>query len=201
MLLTCCRRRDHHALGIHAASGDRRTATNCVKQLMRHTRRLRWRFHAGASRLPVHQGREQIITARITAPGLSTTLVLRDALEASGVFGAMFCAPTTSLKTAVVRLTVHARRSRRNSTMSRQWRPVPLVKPWEWPAGATRPRGVVVRLCPGRVNRRERSSLLATRVLRQRWAALRHEPLEHRPGSAGVEQLRLQCQRRTWYSS
>jgi CAI-1 autoinducer synthase len=102
----------------------------------------RRRLHANTRRLrasltdlgyPIHQGTEQIIALEA---GLEpATMVLRDALEAQGVFGAVFCAPATSRNRAMVRLTLNAALTEAElshveaaaAEVARQ------VRPWDWP--------------------------------------------------------------------
>ena len=55
---------------------------------------------------PVGDGSEQIIA--LEAGTEPATMILRDALESRGVFGAIFCAPATAKNRALVRLTLHA---------------------------------------------------------------------------------------------
>ena len=83
---------------------------------------------------PVAQGTEQIIALEVGRE--VDTLVVRDALEAQDVFGAMFCAPATSKEGALVRLTLSAgltdvevQRFERALTQL-----APTLKPWDWPA-------------------------------------------------------------------
>lgn len=95
------------------------------------TRRLR----ASLSELgyPIDQGSEQIIALEV---GLECdTMALRDRLEARGVFGAMFCAPATSSKRAMMRLTLSAALmdSELDHVEAAARELAPLVKPWDWP--------------------------------------------------------------------
>ncbi|MEW6466687.1 MAG: alpha-hydroxyketone-type quorum-sensing autoinducer synthase [Pseudomonadota bacterium] len=108
-----------------------RRSDEAREQLMRHTRRLRSALLALG--YPVHQGTEQIIALESgTEPA---TLVLRDALESRGVFGAVFCAPATSRNRTMVRLTVHAglADAELDHVEAVAAEIAPLVKPWEWP--------------------------------------------------------------------
>ncbi len=68
------------------------------------TRRLRQALTE--LRYPISDGSEQIIA--LEAGTEANTMRLRDALEARGVFGAIFCAPATAKNRALVRLTLHA---------------------------------------------------------------------------------------------
>ncbi len=54
----------------------------------------------------VHEGEAQIIA--LEAGTEPNTIVLRDALEARGVFGSVFCAPATPAKRSLIRLSVNA---------------------------------------------------------------------------------------------
>ena len=62
-------------------------------------------------------------------------MVLRDALEALGVFGAVFCAPATSRNRAMVRLTLHAAltEAEMQHVESVAAQIAPRVRPWDWP--------------------------------------------------------------------
>ena len=63
------------------------------------------------------------------------TMRLRDELETRGVFGAIFCAPATSSKRALVRLTLNAALTEAElehlEAVAREI--APIVKPWDWP--------------------------------------------------------------------
>ncbi|MEJ7928462.1 alpha-hydroxyketone-type quorum-sensing autoinducer synthase [Ramlibacter sp. AN1015] len=89
---------------------------------------------------PIHQGSEQIIA--LESGTESNTVVLRNALEQRGVFGAVFCAPATSRNRAMVRLTLSAALTeaelRHVEAVARDI--APLVQPWNWPI-ARRNRG------------------------------------------------------------
>lgn len=81
----------------------------------------------------IQQGTEQIIS--LEAGTEPDTMRLRDELEARGVFGAIFCAPATSSKRALVRLTLNAALTEAElqhlEAVAREI--APIVKPWEWP--------------------------------------------------------------------
>lgn len=108
-------------------------------RLMHHTRRLRRRLVSLG--YPVHQGTEQIIA--LEAGTEPATMVLRDLLEARGVFGAVFCAPATSRNRTMVRLTLHAGLT--DAELDRveavAGEIAPLTRPWDWPI-ARRSRGM-----------------------------------------------------------
>lgn len=99
--------------------------------LHRQTRRLR-RALEGLG-YPIHQGTEQIIA--LEAGTEPATMILRDALEERGVFGAVFCAPATSRNRTMVRLTVHAglTDAELDYTVSVAEQIAPIVEPWNWP--------------------------------------------------------------------
>ena len=82
---------------------------------------------------PLHHGTEQIIA--LEAGAEPDTMRLRDELEARGVFGAIFCAPATSSKRALVRLTLNSALTEAElehlETVAREI--APIVKPWDWP--------------------------------------------------------------------
>jgi CAI-1 autoinducer synthase len=82
---------------------------------------------------PIEQGSEQIIA--LEAGAEVDMLVLRDALESRGVFGAVFCAPATSRNRAMVRMTLHAglTDAEMDHVQAVAQEIAPLVKPWEWP--------------------------------------------------------------------
>ena len=66
---------------------------------------------------------------------------LRDALEARGVFGAVFCAPATSRNRAMVRLTLNAALTDAEmshvETVTAEL--APTVRPWDWPIARRSP--------------------------------------------------------------
>jgi CAI-1 autoinducer synthase len=90
---------------------------------------------------PIQQGTEQIIS--LEAGAESDTLVLRDQLEANGVFGAVFCAPATSRNRAMVRLTLNAglTDAEMDHVAHVAKEIAPRVKPWEWPIARRLARG------------------------------------------------------------
>lgn len=100
-------------------------------RLHSHTRRLR----ASLTDLgyPIHQGSQQIIALEV---GLeSDTMLLRDRLEERNVFSSMFCAPATSSKRAMMRLTLNAglMDSELDHVEQAAREIAPIVKPWDWP--------------------------------------------------------------------
>ena len=104
---------------------------NARLRLDTNTKRLR----ANLSDLgyPIHQGSQQIIA--LEAGTESDTMVLRDKLEERNVFSSMFCAPATSSKRAMMRLTLNAglmdSELEHVEAVAREI--APLLKPWDWP--------------------------------------------------------------------
>lgn len=90
---------------------------------------------------PIHQGSEQIIA--LEAGTEPNAMLLRDALEARGVFGAIFCAPATSRNRAMVRLTLNAALApaELDHIIEVARDVAPLVKPWDWPIAKRARRG------------------------------------------------------------
>ena len=99
-------------------------------RLRANTRRLREALEDAG--YPIGQGTEQIIS--LEAGTELATLALRDALEARGVYGAVFCAPATSRNRAMVRLTLNAALTDAEmSHVEAVAREIaPMVKPWDW---------------------------------------------------------------------
>lgn len=121
----------HEIAGLAATLEVIRESDDARARLHAHTRRLR----ESLSDLgyPIHQGSEQIIALESgTEPD---TMVLRDHLEDRNVFSAMFCAPATSSKRAMMRLTLNAglMDSELGHVESVAREIAPLVKPWDWP--------------------------------------------------------------------
>lgn len=121
----------HEIAGLAATVEVIRHSDAAREQLRHNTRRLRGALEALG--YPIHQGSEQIIALEA---GLEVDmLALRDALEARGVFGAVFCAPATSRNRAMVRLTLGAGLTDAEMThveeVAREI--APIVQPWNWP--------------------------------------------------------------------
>lgn len=121
----------HEVAGLAATLELIRQSDEARTRLQVHTQRLR----ASLSDLgyPIHQGSEQIIALEV---GLECdTMALRDRLDERGVFGAMFCAPATSSKRAMVRLTLNAglTASELDHVEAVAREIAPIVKPWDWP--------------------------------------------------------------------
>lgn len=100
-------------------------------RLMAHTRRLRASLMAMG--YPITQGSEQIIA--LEAGKEADTMVLRDAFEAHGVYGAIFCAPATSKNRSMLRLTLSASLSDEDveRVEAAASAVASLVQPWNWP--------------------------------------------------------------------
>jgi CAI-1 autoinducer synthase len=128
----------HEIAGLAATLSLIETADAARAKLHANTRRLRQAFSDVG--FPIHQGTEQIIA--LEAGAESDALALRDALEARGVFGAVFCAPATSRNRAMVRLTLNASLTDAElchvEDAAREV--AALTQPWEWPI-ARRQRG------------------------------------------------------------
>ena len=121
----------HEIAGLTATLELIRQSDDARARLHAHTRRLR----ASLSDMgyPIHQGSQQIIALESgTEPD---TMVLRDRLEERNVFSAMFCAPATSSKRAMMRLTLNAglMDSELDHVEAAAREIAPLVKPWDWP--------------------------------------------------------------------
>lgn len=111
-------------------------------EVLRGADEARARLHANAKRLrqsladagyPVHNGTEQIIA--LEAGSEPAAIALRDAMEAHGVVGAIFCAPATSRNRAMLRLTLDASLTDAElahvEAVAQQL--APRLKPWDWP--------------------------------------------------------------------
>jgi CAI-1 autoinducer synthase len=121
----------HEIAGLAATLEVIRNSDDARARLHAHTRRLR----SALSELgyPIHQGSQQIIALEV---GLeSDTMVLRDRLEERNVFSSMFCAPATSSKRAMMRLTLNAglMDSELDHVEAVAREIAPIVKPWDWP--------------------------------------------------------------------
>ena len=121
----------HEIAGLAATLEVIRESDDARARLHAHTKRLR----ESLSDLgyPIHHGSEQIIALESgTEPD---TMVLRDHLEQRNVFSAMFCAPATSSKRAMMRLTLNSglMDSELEHVESVAREIAPLVKPWDWP--------------------------------------------------------------------
>lgn len=94
----------HEIAGLAAALDVIRAADERRRLLRENTNTLR----KGLDELGyfVSSGSEQIIALEPGRPDF--TLALRDALEARGVFGAVFCPPATAKNRSIVRLSVHS---------------------------------------------------------------------------------------------
>ncbi len=81
---------------------------------------------------PVANGTEQIIGLEVGRE--VDTLALRDAMEARGVFGAVFVAPATCRDRSVLRLTLHADLTEAEITHLERVAAelAPVTRPWDW---------------------------------------------------------------------
>ena len=121
----------HEISGLAATLSVIKKADNERVRLMQSS--LRLRTNLSSMGYPVHQGTEQIIA--LEAGTEPATMILRNALEERGVFGAVFCAPATSKNRAMVRLTLssalteteisHVENTAQNI--------MPIVRPDQWP--------------------------------------------------------------------
>lgn len=121
----------HEIAGLAATLDVIRKSDDARVRLHANTRRLR----ASLSELgyPIHQGTQQIIALEVGSE--SDTMVLRDRLEERNVFSSMFCAPATSAKRAMMRMTLNAglTASELDHVEAVAREIAPIVKPWDWP--------------------------------------------------------------------
>lgn len=121
----------HEIAGLSATLDVIKNSDAARERLKAHTVRLR----ASLSDMgyPIHQGSQQIIA--LESGTEADTMVLRDRLEERNVFSAMFCAPATSSKRAMMRMTLSAglMDSELDHVESAARELAPIVKPWEWP--------------------------------------------------------------------
>ncbi len=121
----------HEVAGLAATLTLIQGSDDARARLHAHTKRLR----ASLTDLgyPIHQGSQQIIALEV---GLeSETMQLRDRLEERNVFSSMFCAPATSSKRAMMRMTLNAGLvdSELEHVEAAAREIAPIVKPWDWP--------------------------------------------------------------------
>lgn len=121
----------HEVAGLAATLEVIRGADSARARLHANTRRIR--DHLVALGYPVQQGSEQIIA--LEAGTEPDTMLLRDALEAQHIHGAVFCAPATSRNRALVRLTLNAALTEAELVHIENALAVvaPQVRPWDWP--------------------------------------------------------------------
>jgi CAI-1 autoinducer synthase len=121
----------HEIAGLAATLEVIRKSDDARVRLHANTRRLR----GSLSELgyPIHQGTQQIISLEVGSE--SDTMVLRDRLEERNVFSSMFCAPATSAKRAMMRMTLSAglMDSELDHVEAVAREIAPIVKPWDWP--------------------------------------------------------------------
>ena len=121
----------HEVAGLRATLEVVKRSDDARRKLFANTHRLRHSLSDAG--YPIHQGSEQIISLEA---GLEfDTLALRDALEAQGVIGSVFCAPATSRNRAMVRLTLNAglTEAELDHVESAARIVAAKVKPWQWP--------------------------------------------------------------------
>lgn len=121
----------HEIAGLRATLEVVKGADEARRKLHANTRWMR--DSLSGMGFPIHQGTEQIISLEA---GLEfDTLALRDALEAHGVIGSVFCAPATSRNRAMVRLTLNAglTEAEMEHVQAAARAVAPRVRPWEWP--------------------------------------------------------------------
>ena len=121
----------HEVAGLAATLTLIQDSDDARTRLHAHTQRLR----ASLTDLgyPINQGSQQIIALEV---GLeSETMQLRDRLEERNVFSSMFCAPATSSKRAMMRMTLNAGLvdSELEYVEAAAREIAPIVKPWDWP--------------------------------------------------------------------
>lgn len=121
----------HEVAGLAATLTLIQNSDDARTRLHAHTQRLR----ASLTDLgyPINQGSQQIIALEV---GLeSETMQLRDRLEERNVFSSMFCAPATSSKRAMMRMTLNAGLvdSELEYVEAAAREIAPIVKPWDWP--------------------------------------------------------------------
>ncbi len=121
----------HEVAGLAATLEVLRASEAARVRLRRHTRRIRESLSALG--YPIAQGTEQIVA--LEAGPEVRTLELRDALEACGIFGAVFAAPATARNRSMVRLTLNAALT--DAELSHLERVAaeiaPRLRPWDWP--------------------------------------------------------------------
>jgi CAI-1 autoinducer synthase len=121
----------HEIAGLAATLEVIRKSDDARVRLHANTRWLR----ASLSELgyPIHQGTQQIIALEVGSE--SDTMVLRDRLEERNVYSSMFCAPATSAKRAMMRMTLNAglTASELDHVEAVAREIAPIVKPWDWP--------------------------------------------------------------------
>jgi CAI-1 autoinducer synthase len=129
----------HEVAGLAATFEVIKEGDAARRQLHANTRRVRAAFDALG--YPIQHGTEQIIS--LEAGTEADTLMLRDELEAQGVFGAVFCAPATSRNRAMVRLTLNAALTdaEMDHVAAVAQDIAPRVKPWAWPIARRLARG------------------------------------------------------------
>lgn len=121
----------HEIAGLAATLDVIKASDDARRRLHANTRRLRNSLTELG--YPIHQGSQQIIALEVGME--ADTMKLRDHLEDRDVFSAMFCAPATSAKRAMMRLTLSAGLvdSELAHVEAAAREIAPIVKPWDWP--------------------------------------------------------------------
>jgi CAI-1 autoinducer synthase len=121
----------HEIAGLSATLGVIQGSHDARSRLRANTVRMRQDLTDAG--FPIHHGSEQIIA--LEAGSEAAAMVLRDALEARGVVGSIFCAPATSKNRAMVRLTLNASLTEAElqhvAAVARDI--APSIQPWDWP--------------------------------------------------------------------
>ncbi len=120
----------HEIEGLRATLDVVREADGARSRLRAVTARVRSRL--AALGYPVANGTEQIVGLEV---GLEAdTLALRDAMEARGVFGAVFVAPATPRDRSVLRMTLHADLTEAEIAHVERVATelAPAFRPWDW---------------------------------------------------------------------
>ena len=121
----------HEVAGLGATLDVIQQCDAARDRLHKNTKRLR--SSLSEMGYPIHQGSQQIIALEVGTE--SETMLLRDRLEERNVFSAMFCAPATSSKRAMMRLTLNSglMDSELDHIEAAAREIAPIVKPWDWP--------------------------------------------------------------------
>jgi CAI-1 autoinducer synthase len=121
----------HEVAGLQATLEVIKSSDAARERLRSHTRRLR--ASLAEMGYPIHNGSEQIIA--LEAGSEPDTMALRDLLEARGVYSAMFCAPATGTRRALMRMTLNAglMEAEIDHVEAAAREVAALAKPWSWP--------------------------------------------------------------------
>ncbi len=129
----------HEIEGLRATLDVVRQADGARARLRAVTARVR--ASLAALGYPVANGTEQIIGLEVGRE--VDTLALRDAMEARGVFGAVFVAPATPRERSVLRLTLHADLTEAEIAHLERVAAdlAPVMRPWDWASARRHARG------------------------------------------------------------